>query len=48
MHNDIERPSDSDDDSGREAVIAADDTGMISQQELRVETELENVESPVE
>ncbi len=37
MHNDdIERADARDDDTEREAVIAADDTGMIAQQESLV------------
>jgi hypothetical protein len=40
MHNeDIERPTDHGDDL-REAVIAADDTGLVSQQEILTVAEL--------
>ncbi|MBD5633577.1 MAG: hypothetical protein IAI49_03760 [Candidatus Eremiobacteraeota bacterium] len=41
MHNeDIERPSEHDDDGRRESVIAADDTGLVQQQETLHEIEL--------
>ncbi len=40
MHNeDIERPSDREDDL-REAIVAADDTGLVSQQEILTVAEL--------
>ncbi len=40
MHNeDIERPVAGDDDA-HDAVVAADDTGMISQQEILTQSEL--------
>jgi hypothetical protein len=46
MHNedtsDIERPVEHDDEARRESVIAADDTGLVQQQELLHEVELEN------
>jgi hypothetical protein len=42
MHNeDIERAGTHDDAPDAEAVIAADDTGMVRQQELLVHTELD-------
>ena len=40
MHNeDIERPTDRGDDL-REAIVAADDTGLVSQQEILTVAEL--------
>ena len=43
MHNDdIERADERDDDTQHDAVIAADDTGLIQQQELLHEVEIDD------
>jgi hypothetical protein len=48
MHNeDIERPTDRGDDL-REAIVAADDTGLVSQQEILTVAELDDAPSAEE
>ena len=43
MHNeDTERTAERDEDTGHDGVIAADDTGMVQQQELLHEVEIDD------